>query len=70
MPSAACSRPDRLDRVDEFLVVLLVLVSVPPGEVDDRRGERVAAVQVLRDGYQIPGPAMRPGQARVIPLEG
>src|SRR5580698_957716 len=56
-PSDALDRLDapRLDRLDEVLVVLLVLVGVTLREVGDRLVERVAGAQVGGDGDWVAG---------------
>src|SRR6188472_3725589 len=50
------------DRVHELLVVLLVLIGVPLGEVGDRFVERVAVAQVRGDGDRVTRPGVGPRQ--------
>ena len=57
-----CFQPPGSDRLDELLVVLLVLVGVALGEVGDRPVERVAVAQVLGDRDRVPGPGVGPRQ--------
>ena len=57
-----CFQPSGPDRVDELLVVALVLVGIALREVGDRVVERVAAAQVRGHGDRVPGPGVRPGQ--------
>jgi hypothetical protein len=52
----------RSDRVGKGLVVALVLVGVPFGEVDDRLVERVALAKVRRDRDRVTGAGMRAGE--------
>ena len=51
-----------MDRLDELLVVALVLVGVAVREVGDCPVERVAAAQARGDGDRVPGAGVRPGQ--------
>src|SRR6516164_8636656 len=55
-------QPPGLDRADERLVVLLVLIRVRLREVGDRLLERVAQAQVLGHGDRVPGPGVRTRQ--------
>src|SRR5262249_31426263 len=50
------------DRVDELLVVLLVLVRVAFGEVGDRFVERVTVAEVGGDGDRVSGAGVGAGQ--------
>src|SRR5215813_7186967 len=64
VPSDAFNRfqPPRLDRVDELVVVVVVLVGVPLREVGDRFVERVTLAQVLGHGDRVTGPGVGPRQ--------
>ncbi len=52
-------QPTGSDRRHELLIVPLVLIRVPPGEVGDRCVERIARAQVLRNGDWIPDRSLR-----------
>src|SRR5215469_12351677 len=50
--------PPGPDRVGELLVVLLVLVGVPLGEVGDRVIELLAGTELFSQNDGVPGPCM------------
>src|SRR5215203_3183865 len=55
-------QPSGSDRLDEGLIIQLVLVGVALGEVGDRLVEPVAAPQIPGNGDGVAGAGVRPGQ--------